>query len=164
MQITRAGEYGVLGLLHLARLGTGKMVMIEDISRTEKISRSFLAKIFQNLVKGGLIGSSRGARGGFTLLKQPKEITVLQVIEAIEGRIALQRCLQETPNCEHMEGCALCGLFEEAQDRVREVLGQTTLADLMKPEAVVGLAHRRTGLATTRTGTNPQTLQKNLNN
>jgi len=143
MQITRAGEYGVLGLLHLARHGADRMVMIDEVSREEKISRSFLAKIFQSLAKAGLIRSYRGAGGGFALLRRPEEITVLEVIEAIEGKIALQRCLQEVPNCEHMAGCVLCSLFEQAQDRVKEVFASTSLADLLKPEAGVGAAHRR---------------------
>jgi Rrf2 family transcriptional regulator, iron-sulfur cluster assembly transcription factor len=143
MQITRAGEYGVLGLLHLARQGAERMVMIDEVSREEKIPKSFLAKIFQSLVKAGLIRSYRGAGGGFALVKKPEEITVLEVIEAIEGKIAFQRCLQEVPDCEHMEGCALCGLFERAQDRVKEVFARTSLADLLKPQASVGAAHRR---------------------
>src|SRR6266852_515551 len=121
MQITRAGEYGVLGLLHLARRGTERMVMIDEISREEKIPKSFLAKIFQGLAKAGLVRSYRGAGGGFALAKKPEVITVLEIIEAIEGKIAFQRCLQEVPDCEHMDGCALCGLFEQAQDRVKEI-------------------------------------------
>ena len=119
MQITRAGEYGVLGLLHLARHGADRMVMIDEISREEKIPKSFLAKIFQSLVKAGLVRSYRGSGGGFALVKKPADVTVLEIIEAIEGKIALQRCLQEVPDCDHMEGCALCGLFEQAQDRVK---------------------------------------------
>jgi Rrf2 family transcriptional regulator, iron-sulfur cluster assembly transcription factor len=119
------------------------MVMIDEVSREEKIPKSFLAKIFQSLGKAGLVRSYRGTGGGFALVKKPEEITVLEVIEAIEGKIAFQRCLQEVPNCGHMDGCALCGLFEQAQDRVKEVFTQTSLADLLRPQANVGAAHRR---------------------
>ncbi len=118
------------------------MVMIDEVSRQEKIPKSFLAKIFQSLVKAGLVRSYRGAGGGFALVKKPGEITVLEIIEAIEGRIAFQRCLQEVPDCEHIGGCALCGLFEQAQDRVKEVFARTSLADLLKPQVNVGAAHR----------------------
>ncbi len=151
MQITRAGEYGVLGLLHLARTGgPERMVMIDEVSQSEGIPKSFLAKIFQDLVKAGIVRSFRGSGGGFCLAKTPEETTVLEVIEAIEGKIALQRCLQEPPECDHIEGCALCSLFERAQDRVRDVFGTTTLADLLKPGAPVGLAHRRTNPVSVR--------------
>ncbi len=131
MQITRAGEYGVLGLIHLAQRPPGQMAMIEEISQSEKIPKSFLAKIFQQLVKAGLARSVRGAGGGFVLAKPPGEITVLQIIEAIEGKIVFQRCLQEEPECEHLGGCALCGLLEQAQDGMKEVLTRTTLSDLI---------------------------------
>ena len=132
MQITRAGEYGVLGLMALARHAHGSVVMIDEVSREEHIPKSFLAKIFQNLARGGLVHSVRGTGGGYALARLPDEITVLQVIEAIEGPIALQRCLEEKPDCHHLPSCALCGLFSEAQDRLRDTFARTSLADLMR--------------------------------
>ncbi len=134
MQITRAGEYAVLGLMSLARHTPGQMSMIEEVSREEKIPKSFLSKIFQNLAKAGLVRSVRGAGGGFVLAKQPDEITVLAIIEAIEGKIAFQRCRQEKAECEHVGGCALCGLFEQAQDGLKDVLVRTTLSDLIRQQ------------------------------
>jgi Rrf2 family protein len=139
MQITRAGEYGVLGLLNLARRSPGQMAMITEVSRTERIPKSFLAKIFQNLVKAGLVRSIRGARGGFVLVKDPAQVSILEIIEAIEGKILFQRCKQLKPDCEHAGGCALCGLFEEAQDGVKDVLLRTTLVDLIRREKTIEL-------------------------
>jgi len=127
----------------LARRPIGSVVMIDEVSREERIPKSFASKIFQSLAKAGLVKSNRGTGGGFTLLKQPGEVTVLQVIEAIEGKIAFQRCLsEEEAKCEHFGGCALCGLFEQAQDRVKDVFSQTTLTDLMKTHVPVGDSHR----------------------
>ena len=120
------------------------MALIDDISREEEIPKSFLAKIFQSLVKAGVVRSYRGAGGGFALTRKPSEITVLEIIEAIEGKIALQRCQLDVPDCEHMEGCALCGLFERAQDRVRDVFSGTTLADLVATEATLPAKTRHT--------------------
>lgn len=135
MQITRAGEYGVLGLMNLARQQPGQMAMIDDIARAERIPKSFLAKIFQDLVKAGLIRSIRGAGGGFSLVKDPSQISVLEIIEAIEGKIVFQRCKQLKPDCEHgSSGCALCGLFEQAQDGLKDVLVRTTLVDLVRQQ------------------------------
>jgi Rrf2 family protein len=134
MQITRAGEYGVLGLMHLARRNPGQRAMIDDVSRQEHIPKSFLAKIFQHLARAGLVRSIRGSHGGFALLKSPDEISVLEIIEAVEGKIVLQRCRMDKPDCEHAGGCALCGLFERAQDGIKEVLTQTTLRDLLEQE------------------------------
>jgi Rrf2 family protein len=105
--------------------------MITVVSRQEKIPKSFLAKIFQSLVKAGLVHSIRGAGGGFALAKNPAEIPVLDIIEAIDGRIVFQRCKMERPDCQHVGGCALCGLFERAQDGLKDALTSTTLADLI---------------------------------
>jgi Rrf2 family transcriptional regulator, iron-sulfur cluster assembly transcription factor len=132
MQITRAGEYGVLGLMALAKRAHGSVVMIDEVSREEDIPKSFLAKIFQNLARAGLVHSVRGTGGGFALAKSTTEISVLDIIEAIEGPIALQRCLEEKPECNHLPGCALCGLFSEAQDRLKETFAQTSLAELVR--------------------------------
>lgn len=132
MQITRAGEYGVLGLVALAKRARGSVVMIDEVSREEDIPKSFLAKIFQSLARAGLVHSVRGTGGGFALARPASQITVLEIIEAIEGPIALQRCLEEKPDCHHMAGCALCGLFAEAQDRLRETFARTSLEELAR--------------------------------
>jgi len=120
--------------MHLARRNPGQRAMIDEVSRQERIPKSFLAKIFQHLAKAGLVRSVRGSRGGFALLKSPAEISVLQVIEAVEGKIVFQRCRMDKPDCEHAGGCALCGLFERAQDGIKEVLTRTTLRDLLNQE------------------------------
>lgn len=126
----------------LARRAPGTVVMIDEVSREEEIPKSFAAKIFQSLVRAGLVRSNRGTGGGFTLARDPEQVTVLDVIEAIEGKIAFQRCLTEPTQCNHQGGCALCGLFEQAQDRVKEVFSRTTLADLARRHVPVGDAHR----------------------
>jgi Rrf2 family protein len=139
MQITRAGEYGVMGLMHLARRRPGQRTMIDEVSRQQRISKSFLAKIFQSLVKAGLVRSIRGAGGGFALAKNPAQIPVLEIIEAVEGRIVFQRCKMARPDCEHVGGCALCGLFERAQDGLKDALTRTTLADLIEQQEKIEL-------------------------
>jgi Rrf2 family protein len=138
MHISRAGEYGVLGLLNLSRQPAGQPVMIDAVSRDEGISKSFLAKIFQDLAKAGILRSQRGARGGFVLARSADQITILEIIEAIDGKIALQRCLGDVPECDRMQGCALCSLLEQAQDLLKEVFGQTTLAQLARRHASGG--------------------------
>ncbi|MDB6058554.1 MAG: Rrf2 family transcriptional regulator [Verrucomicrobiales bacterium] len=144
MQITRAGEYGVLGMMYLARRDDGaarKTAMIDEVSRAEKVPKSFLAKIFQNLARAGLVKSVRGAGGGFVLAKTPTEITVLEIVEAIEGKITFQRCKQDKPDCKHIGGCALCGLFEQAQGGLTDVLTRTTLDDLIKRQERIDTTH-----------------------
>jgi len=134
MQVTRAGEYGIIGLLYLARQGE-RTVMVDEVSEAEGVPKSFLAKIFQSLVKAKLVRSVRGAHGGFRLARRPEEITVLQVLNCVETGFALQKCVTSNPRCalteQRLPTCALCGIFGEAQNRVNEVLSRTTLADLL---------------------------------
>ena len=136
MQITRAGEYAIIGLLYLARQPAGRTVMIDEISAAEKVPNSFLAKIFQSLAKSGLVQSQRGAGGGFTLAHPPGNVNLLDILNCVEGAFALQKCVTDDPACvvseQRLESCVLCGVLAEAQSRVNEVLERTTLADLLQ--------------------------------
>lgn len=123
-------------MLALARRAPGSVAMIDEVSREEDIPRSFLAKIFQSLSRAGLVHSVRGTGGGFRLAGRPEDISILAIIEAIEGPIALQRCLEDRPDCNHLPGCALCGLFAEAQDRLKETFSRTSLAELTTKQAM----------------------------
>ena len=117
--------------------------MVEAISQEEDAPASFMSKIFQGLARAGLVRSVRGSGGGFTLAKPADRITLLEVFEAIEGKMALQRCLQSAPSCERQEGCALCSVFEQAQDQIKEVFSRTTIADLEKRHIPAGKAKAR---------------------
>jgi len=139
MQVTRASEYAMLGLLALTRRGPGEVAMLDVIAREEDVPVSFLGKIFQILARAGLVKSSRGSGGGFVLTRSPGLITALEVIEAVEGPVALTRCLDEEAGCDHAGGCALCSLFSEAQDKVKEVFAGTTVAQLAGRHIPAGL-------------------------
>jgi len=136
MQVTRAGEYAIIGLLYLSRQPEGRAVVVEEISDAEQIPGSFLAKIFQVLAKGKLVVSHRGAGGGFSLARSPADISLLQILNCVEREFALQKCVTDDPVCvvstERLGSCVLCGVFAEAQRRVNEVFASTTLADLTK--------------------------------
>lgn len=147
MQVTRASEYAVLGLIALSRRPQGEVVMLDVLAQEEDVPPSFLGKIFQSLAKAGLVKSARGSGGGFALAQPASQISALAVLEAVEGPLALTRCLDEELGCEHGGGCALCGLFSAAQERVREVFAQATVAELASrhiPGGAVRAARERT--------------------
>jgi Rrf2 family iron-sulfur cluster assembly transcriptional regulator len=143
MQITRSGEYGLRGLLFLAKQPPEKVTLVSEISRDQKIPETFLAKIFQRLSKTGLLWSVRGAKGGFSLGKPANEITMKEIVEAIEGPIALNRCLLRQGECEEEKVCPLRQVWEEAQQRFIEILGRTTMEDLVKQKIGNGGKGRR---------------------
>ncbi|MGD0917574.1 MAG: Rrf2 family transcriptional regulator [Thermodesulfobacteriota bacterium] len=143
MQITRSEEYGLRGLLFLAMQPPDRVALISEISRDQKIPEPFLAKIFQRLSKAGLLRSVRGAKGGFSLGKPAHEITMREIVEAIEGPIALNRCLQRHGQCEEEEICPLHQVWEKVQERFVEVLDQTTMEDLANKKIGNGGKGRR---------------------
>lgn len=132
MQITRSGEYGLRGLVFLAKRPPESVALVSEVSRDQKIPETFLAKIFQRLTRAGLLRSARGAKGGFALGKPANEITVKEIVEAIEGPIAVSRCLLRQGQCEEEKVCPLRQVWEEAQQRFVEVLDRTTVDDLAK--------------------------------
>ena len=127
VRLTRAGEYAVRGMVHLAGKPKNELILIAEIARSEGVSVSFLAKIFQKLSKAGLIDSQRGATGGVSVGKVPSEISLKLIIEAIEGPFALNRCLLIEDRCVRADRCPISSVWRKAQSRMLEVLEEATL-------------------------------------
>ena len=92
MQITRQADYGIRAVRYLARQGADQLVSTSTVAREMKIPPSFLAKIVSQLSIAGLLRTSRGAHGGVSLARKAKDISVLDVVEAIDGPIQLDGC------------------------------------------------------------------------
>lgn len=130
MQITRASEYAIRGLLDLCSQPEGSVCLLSDVSERQDIPASFLSKIFQNLAKAGMVSSFRGSGGGFVLAKDPHQINLLDVLEAIEGRLALNVCISDGILCENKPTCPVHPVWREAQDQVEQILARHSFADL----------------------------------
>ena len=134
VKLTRAGEYAIKGMLFLAQQSPDGLTPIADVARSQNVSAGFLAKIFQNLSRAGLVESHRGAGGGVSLGMSAEKITVRMIIEAVEGPIALNNCLVEHGGCRDADGCALAAMWHRAQDAMLGVLEGTSLAGLVASE------------------------------
>jgi Rrf2 family protein len=132
MQLTRSGEYGLKGVLFLARQPREKFVLLSEISKYQHIPEPFLAKIFQRLSKAGLLRSARGSKGGFCLGKPAGSITMREVIETIDGPIALNRCLRREGECDEERLCPIYEVWSKAQNQLLEILDSTTVEDLAR--------------------------------
>jgi len=132
MELTKAGDYGVFGVIYLAKQPQGRIVSLSEVSKAENIPEKFLAKIFQSLTRSGLIRSHRGAGGGFSLAKPANKITVKELLESIQGPIFFTKCLSNLYDCDRKEICKLRNLWKKAQDYSMKILTQKTLADLIK--------------------------------
>jgi len=136
MQITRQADYAVRAVLYLARLGQTERAATSQVAQEQRIPPSFLAKIISQLSIAGLLHTSRGARGGVTLARDPEEITLLEVIEAIDGPIMLNECVGDTGSCTFDEECPLRPVWCEAQNDLVNRLRGTNFAQLLEQTAV----------------------------
>ena len=130
MDLTKAGDYGYLGVLYLAKQPKDRVVRISEISENQGIPEKFLAKIFQNLTRSGLVRSHRGAKGGFSLNKPARKISVKELIECVQGPIYLSNCLTPSSSCDRKKNCDLRKLWVKGQDFLDDLLMKNTLADV----------------------------------
>lgn len=135
MQITREGDYGIRSVLYLARHPLKKISYVNEISEEYKIPRSFLAKILQKLVKAKVVRSYRGVKGGFSLAKPAKDISMLDVLEAVEGKLYLNICVMDRKKCGFSKHCTVHSVWMTAQSKVTDVLKKTNFEDLAKQKS-----------------------------
>jgi len=130
MQITRATDYAVRVMIHLAGLPPGTSVRQAELSKTTGVSGHFLSKVLQQLVRSRLIRSQRGSGGGYALAVAAAGVSLLDVVEAIEGPVRLNQCIEEGPSCDRKEWCPAHRVWAEAQAAVGNVLGAASMASL----------------------------------
>ena len=131
MQITRQADYAVRAVLYLSRVGNNQRSATSTVAKEQHIPPSFLAKIISQLSIAGLLHTSRGARGGVTLARDPREITLLEVIEAIDGPIRLNECVGDESACTFDHDCPLRPVWCDAQEELVKRLRNTNFEQLM---------------------------------
>lgn len=130
MQISMACKYAIRAVMHLASLPFGSNIPINQISPEWEIPENYLRKIIPLLAKAGILYSKRGTKGGIELANPAENITFLDVIEAVEGKIFLNKCLMSPEMCDKSPWCAANLVWNEAQDKMKEVLSSKTFAEL----------------------------------
>ena len=134
MQITRQADYALRAMIYLTQIEPNQRAATSQIAEEQHIPPSFLAKIISQLSIAGLIHTSRGARGGVSLARSPEEISILEVVEAIDGPIALNECSQNPGACPFGEDCPLRALWCETQETLVERLRTTSFAQFLSAE------------------------------
>ena len=118
-------------MLEVASLSQGEIARTKDMARQQDIPHVFLTKIILQLVRAGLLRSFRGAGGGIGLARPKEEITLLQIVEAVEGPIALNRCVVRAGECPRDKTCPVHPVWVKAQANFSSLLQTTRLADLV---------------------------------
>jgi Rrf2 family protein len=132
MQITRQADYAVRAVLYLAQLGPDRRAATSQIAQEQQIPPSFLAKIVSQLSVAGLLQTSRGARGGVSLAKAADEISLLDVVEAIDGPIMLNECVTDNGACSFGDDCPMKPIWCETQSELVSRLKGTMFSQFVK--------------------------------
>ena len=130
MIFSNATEYAIRGLSELAARNISGPVMLDDLVVGTGLPRDFVAKIFQKLVRAGILRSAKGRGGGFALAKAQHEVRLIDIVEAIEGPQLLDECVVGLEKCNDQMPCAQHDLYKPIRQRLKDYLITTTLADL----------------------------------
>jgi len=131
LQITRQTEYGIKTMIELAQSPEGQFISARTISERQEIPETFLHKTLQLLSRAGLVVTQRGVQGGVRLAVAADEITILDILNAIEGPLAINVCLSPGYPCNNKQDCKLRSILSRAQDALTAELSRETLADIV---------------------------------
>jgi len=138
LKLTKKADYGLIALRHLAVAPAGNAASAKEIAEAYGIPLPLLSKVLQKLVRGGLMASVQGTNGGYKLARDPKEITALEAIRAIDGPIILTSCFTSHKGCDQSVKCSVREPLRKVHERILAVLESTTISE-MAEEAPVRL-------------------------
>jgi len=130
MQLTRAADYAVRVMIHLATLPVGTRMSRANLAVAAEVPTHFLSKVLQVLARARLIVAHRGTSGGFSLAVPAETISVLTVVEAVEGPLQLNVCVTNGPGCGRQGWCPAHMVWLEAQAALSQVLKNASIAKL----------------------------------
>lgn len=134
MRITIECDYALRIVLYLARIGIDSKADASTIAETQKIPQRFSAKILRKLTMANIIKSFKGVKGGYTLVKPPKEITMLDIVEIIDGSIEVNRCVNSSYDCArtHSEKCPIHNKLAIINQSIKDSLAGVNFEDLLQ--------------------------------
>ncbi|MBN2808692.1 MAG: Rrf2 family transcriptional regulator [Deltaproteobacteria bacterium] len=138
--MTRASDYAIRGVVYMSMQPQGAVVVIPEVAREMDVPVGFLARIFQSLSRAGIVISHRGKKGGYSMARDPEAVSLRDVVEAVEGDIRLNICLDGYNACERMSFCPVRKELANVQNDLIASLGKTNFSTLAAQEK----AHRDT--------------------
>jgi len=131
MKLSTRGRYSTRMMLELGkRFGQGP-VLLKDISREQDISLKYLGQLIIPLKIAGLVNSTRGSHGGYTLSRLPKDIRLSEILRAVEGTLVFSDCVESPDICYRSGNCVAHDIWEEASQQFNDMLDSITLADML---------------------------------
>jgi Rrf2 family transcriptional regulator, iron-sulfur cluster assembly transcription factor len=136
MIYSRSAEYAIRAFVHLAGVPEGKFVMVKNIAQQTDIPTHFLAKILQQLARKGFLRSSKGPTGGFTLRMKAEDISLLKIVEAMDGLNDFQRCPGGLSECNDQAPCGMHDSWTKLRNYIVNYLEQTNIGELAKAQEI----------------------------
>jgi len=130
LRLSKKADYALLALRHLAVPGPRATASARELAESYDLPPELLAKVLQQLVRGGLLSSQQGIRGGYGLARPAAEITVVDVIEAIDGPMTVTACSESDHSCDQYTKCNIRDPLWKLKDRIVSALSATTVAEL----------------------------------
>ena len=127
MRITRTADYGVRVMSRLAAAPLGTRMTVAELAHDSQSTVAFTGKILQRLVGARLVVSHRGFEGGFELARAADQITLLDIVQALDGKLCLNDCMPDGAGCDRATTCPAHGVWKRAQDALAAVLGSQSL-------------------------------------
>ena len=131
MKLSTKGRYGLKAMFQLAIYKNEGPVSLKTIASKQNISEQYLEQIFSSLKKSGLVKSVRGAQGGYLLGKEPKDITVGDILIVLEGPVSLSDCVLDEDVCENSGKCVTKVVWEKIKKGIDDVINSITLQDMI---------------------------------
>lgn len=132
MKLSTKGRYGLMAMFQLAEEYGQGPISLKSIAEKQELSENYLEQLFSSLRRDGLLNSVRGAQGGYMLSRDPKEITVGEVLRSLEGSLAPADCLLQHSDCYKEEGCATKLVMMKIKESIDSVVDSITLEDMVE--------------------------------
>ena len=136
LKLSTKGRYGLRAMIDLA-ISYGENhppIMMSDIAARQELSRKYLHALLTPLKNAGLVKSARGAKGGYYLAKPPTEITIGEILTALEGELNIVDCISDESDCSRMSDCLARGVWKDLNDTIAQLLANVTLHNLVCDE------------------------------
>jgi len=130
MIYSRSAEYAIRAFVNLSRVSEGKYAMVKNIAQEEAIPAHFLAKILQQLARKGLLRSSKGPTGGFSLRRKAEEISLMDIVSALDGLNDYEKCASGLAECNDDAPCGMHDSWKALRSRIIEYLERTSIATI----------------------------------
>ena len=128
LKLTNKVEYGIRALLRLHLNGS---LTTKELSYIELIPESFLERIMAEFKNAGIVEGKRGPNGGYYLRKRPEDIKIIEIIELLEGKFGIVKCIESDNNCSFISMCLMKGFWKKMNEQIEDILSKMTLKDII---------------------------------